>query len=388
MRSFSSNIVQTTVGRFHHFHLARQLERFQLLSAIYTGYPLFKLRDEEGVPIGKIHSFPWLQTPYMVRGRVKLDQWDWLNREWAWQAHQTLDRYVSRHIQKNTTLVALSGSGLISGLRTQQLGGHYICDRGSSHIRYQDTILREEHFRWKIPYKGIDPRIIDKEEAEYDTADLITVPSEFVRKSFIAQGVSPNKVRIIPYGVRLERFKPISKPKTEEFRILFVGRVGFRKGFLDLLKAFNSFEYREKCLIVIGSVSSKIRPFLNRYSTKNIKFLGNVPNEKLPRYFSESHVFVLPSIEEGFGMVLGEALACGCPVIATENTGASDLFSNGKEGFIVPIRQPQIIAEKLQLLSDCPELRKELSQNALKRVKKIGGWDNYGDQWNSLLQTI
>lgn len=388
MSSFSSNIVLTTVGRFHHFHLARQLEHFHLLSAIYTGYPLFKLRDEVGVPIDKIHSFPWLQAPYMARGRIKLDQWDWLNREWAWQAHQTLDRYVSRHIKELTTLVALSGSGLISGLRVQELGGNYICDRGSTHIRYQDKILREEHFRWNIPYKGIDPRIIEKEEAEYESADLITVPSEFVRRSFIDQGVSPDKVHKIAYGARLERFKPISTPNLEEFRILFVGGVSFRKGFLDLLHAFNSLDNSKKRLTVIGAVSTNIRPFLNRISTEKVEFLGIVPNEQLPRYFSESHVFVLPSIEEGLAMVMGEALACGCPVIATENTGVSDLISNGCEGFIVPIRQPQIIADKLKLLSNCPELRKELSQNALKRVKQLGGWDNYGDQWYRLLQTI
>ncbi|BDM80332.1 hypothetical protein [Acaryochloris marina] len=119
-------IIQTTIGRFHHFHLARQLEHFNLLSAIFTGYPLSKLSDETGIPIEKIHSFPWLQTPYMARGRVKIDWWNWLNREWAWQAHQTLDLYVSKHIKEFTTIISLSGSGLVSGLKTQRLGGYFI----------------------------------------------------------------------------------------------------------------------------------------------------------------------------------------------------------------------------------------------------------------------
>ncbi|MGR3274563.1 glycosyltransferase family 4 protein [Acaryochloris marina NIES-2412] len=384
----SNPVVQICIGRFHHFHLARQLERANLLLSLYTGYPRFKLSDEEGIPQKKICTFPWIQTPYIVRGRIKLDKWDWLNREWAWQAHQTLDLYVSQHIKEYTTLVALSGSGLISGLKAQRLGGYYICDRGSSHIRYQDEILREEHIRWNIPYKGIDPRVIDKEEAEYETANYITVPSEFVRQSFIKQGVSPDKVRKISYGARLDRFHPISKPNPDEFRILFVGSVSLRKGFLDVLQAFNDFDHPAKKLIVIGSVSSSISPFIEKYSTDQVEFLGIIPNKQLARYFSESHVFVLPSIEEGLAMVLGEALACGCPVIATENTGASDLIRNGHEGFIVPIRQPQTITDKLELLSDCPELQKKLSKNALKRVKQLGGWDNYGDQWYRLLQTI
>jgi len=92
--------ILVSIGRFHHFHLARQLEKRGLLEAIYTGYPRFKLQDESGIPPGKIHTFPWLHTPFMARGRFGLDRWEWLNREWAWYAQETLDRYVaSRAIQ-------------------------------------------------------------------------------------------------------------------------------------------------------------------------------------------------------------------------------------------------------------------------------------------------
>ncbi|BDM80331.1 hypothetical protein AM10699_31990 [Acaryochloris marina MBIC10699] len=87
-------------------------------------------------------------------------------------------------------------------------------------------------------------------------------------------------------------------------------------------------------------------------------------------------------------MVLREALACGCPAIATENTGVSDLVQDGREGFIVPTRQPKAITDKFQLLSDCTDLRKKLSKNALKQFNQLGVWDCYGDQWFRLLQTI
>lgn len=96
----------------------------------------------------KVYTFPWLRTPYMVRGRLGLDKWDWLNSEWNWYAHETLDAHVASRMQEGTSVVALSGSGLKAGTKAQQMGGTYICDRGSSHIRYQDRILKEAYKRW------------------------------------------------------------------------------------------------------------------------------------------------------------------------------------------------------------------------------------------------
>ena len=67
---------------------------------------------------------------------------------------------------------------------------------------------------------------------------------------------------------------------------------------------------------------------------------------------SSSHVLVLPSVEEGLALVQAQAMACGCPLISSTNTGGEDLFSDGVEGFLVPIRSPEAIAERLQQLAD------------------------------------
>jgi starch synthase len=114
--------------------------------------------------------------------------------------------------------------------------------------------------------------------------------------------------------------------------------------------------------------------------------IGSGPNIGLRRHYSRASVFVLPSIEEGFGMVIGEAMACGCPVIASTNTGPSELISEGVEGFIVQICSPQQIADRLQQLADQPQLRALMGQAALAMVQQLGGWDSYGDAWASLLQ--
>lgn len=379
-------VTQISIGRFHHFNLARQMEKHCLLEKIYTGYPKFKLKDENGIPQNKIKTFPWLHAPYMKRGLFGLDKWNWLNQEWAWQDYESLDKHVALRIKRPTTLIALSGCGLHSGKAVQANGGHYICDRGSSHIRFQNEILIEEYDRWGLKFPGIDTRIIEKEEAEYQISDLITVPSEFVRNSFIKHGVPVGKIVKIPYGSRIDRFKQTGKPPKDIFRILWVGGISIRKGFFYALEAFQKLEHQNKEFVVIGTLSSEIKPFLNSQNLKNVCFRGVVPNDQLAEAYSKSNVFVLPSLEEGLAMVQCEALACGCPVIASTNTGAEDLFTDGEEGFIVPIRSSDAIAQRLQQLVDDNTLRERMSEAGIKRVQSKGGWDHYGEEFAKMVK--
>jgi glycosyltransferase involved in cell wall biosynthesis len=86
---------------------------------------------------------------------------------------------------------------------------------------------------------------------------------------------------------------------------------------------------------------------------------------------------VLPSIEEGMAMVQAEALASGCPVIATPNTGSEDLFSDGVEGFIIPARDTEALRLRLEELADTPDLRRKMSEAGLARVRQLAGWRTY-----------
>ena len=382
------NVTQISIGRFHHFHLARQMERLHLLDGIWTGYLRNKLQDESGIPASKINTFPWLHTPYMLSSRFGLDQWAWLDKTWAWYARETLDRYVASRLDHPTVLMALSGMGLHAGRAAQRIGGYFICDRGSSHIRFQDSILRDEYARWGLAFTGVDPRIIDKEENEYEQADRITVPSEFVRRSFISRGIPEAKLAKVVYGARLERFKKVADPAPDQFRVLWVGAVSIRKGFLDLLDAFRRVNHPKKTLTVVGIVTAEIKSLLAGRDLTGVFFCGAVANEQLPRIYSTVHVFVLPSLEEGLAMVQGEALACGCPVIATPNTGSEDLFTDGVEGFIVPVRSPEVISERLQQLADDDQLRAQMADAAQRRVKELKGWDTYGNAFAQLLTTL
>jgi glycosyltransferase involved in cell wall biosynthesis len=164
--------------------------------------------------------------------------------------------------------------------------------------------------------------------------------------------------------------------------------VSLRKGIPYLLEAFAKLSHPGKHLSVVGSISPEIRRLLGRLPTEGVTFTGPLPQTELAQRMSASHALVLPSVEEGLALVQGQAMACGCPVIATVATGAEDLFTDETEGFIVPDRNVSALAERMQQLADDPGLQRRMSGAALARVKTLGGWDNYGDRWEALLQEL
>ncbi len=381
-------VVQVLYGKFHHFHLARALAAHDELTAIFTGYPWSKLR-EEGINREQVRSFPWVVAPYMAANRLPgFHSFESLQRSWEWMAQESIDRYAQRNLPECDVVVGLSASGLRTGREAQRRGAKYVCDRGSTHIRFQQEVLNEEYGRWKCEWRGIDPRVVNKQETEYAAADLITVPSRFTYESFIAQGVPASKMAKVAYGANMARFSPRGAPDAAKFVVLFVGQISLRKGIPYLLQAFSRFQHPQKELWIVGSKMDGIEKVLRRMPLEHVVFKGTLANSELAALYSQAHVFVLPSIEEGLAMVQGEALACGCPVIASENTGAADLFNDGREGFIVPARDVDAIVRRLNQLAEDPQLRERMSVAALERVNAIGGWQHYGMNYRAKLHAL
>jgi starch synthase len=379
-------VVQTVHAKYHHFDLARQFHRQGMLAAIFTGYPRWKLRDE-GLPPDKIRTFPWLRTVLMAQYRHGLVN-PWLDRQLNWLAGQTLDAHVAARLPECDVFVGISGAGLKTSAVVKRRGGHYICDRGSAHIGFTERILREEFKRWNQTLPAFDSRMVAKEEHEYAAADVITVPSQFCVRSFVEMGVPAGKIRRLPYGVELGRFRPTTSPASDRFEVLFVGAVSFQKGVPYLLGAFERLKHPRKRLRLVGAVSEEMKAFLRERKFDGVEFVGAVPQPELVPMMSASHVLVLPSIQDGFGLVLGQAMACGCPVICSTHTAGEDLVRDGVGGFVVPIRDPGAIAERLEQLCQDPELRGRMSRAALKRVRQLGGWDEYGTQYGQLCRQL
>ncbi|HEV2709597.1 MAG TPA: glycosyltransferase [Edaphobacter sp.] len=379
-------IVQAVFGVFHHFELARELERRGHLEAIYSTWPWARLK-REGLDHAKVKTFPWLHTPEMLLLRSRLNS-PWLRDQLGYANALAFDEWTLRRIPPCDAFIAISGAGLKTGQLVQQRGGKFICDRGSSHQRYQEQLVAEEYRRWGVDLPISDIRDTLREEQIYEAADAITVPSRFAARSFVESGIPVEKLRVIPYGVRLERFTRTGEPPADRFQVLFAGSVGLRKGVPYLLEAFARLRHPAKILRIAGAVHPDLKTVLDRLPRENVEFLGAVKQDVLSTLMSTSHVMVLPSLEEGLALVQGQALACGCPVLCSTNTGGEDLFTDGVEGFIVPIRDVSALTERMQQLADDPALQARMSEAALRRVRSLGGWGDYGNQWEFILKDL
>ena len=379
-------VVQSTWGTFHQFELAKQFHERGMLECIFSTFPHFRLQ-REGLPKDKIQTFPWYETPLMLKWKFGFQNTR-VDREWSWLNAKQFCAFVSKHLPACDVFIALSGAGLEPGSIAQSRGAKYICDRGSTHIRYVERLMHEEFRRWGQVFDGIDPRPAAKEEAEYALADAITVPSEFARRSFLEMGVSQEKMHKIPYGVNVQRFQKVADPAEDRFDVLFVGQVSFRKGVPYLLEGFSRLKHPKKHLKIVGAIQPEMNTFLREKQFEHVEFLGAVPQLQLKEIMSKSHVMVLPSVEDGLACVQAQAMACGCPLISSVNTGAEDLFENGKEGFIVPPRDSAAIAECLENIASDRNLRQSMSSAALERVKRIGGWQTYGEGYSALCKNI
>jgi glycosyltransferase involved in cell wall biosynthesis len=388
-------IVQTVFGVFHHFELARELEQRGYLRRVYSTWPWARLK-REGLARNKVETFPWLHVPEYMASRAPVDL-TWLRDPLGYANAVAFDRWTARKLirsmrtdsqAKIDALIGISGSSLRSGALVQRAGGVFICDRGSTHQRYQEQIIADEYARWGVNTPPSDPRDTRREEAIYAQADAITVPSTVAARSFAEMGVPASKVHVIPYGVRLESFQPTAEPPRESFDVLFAGSVGLRKGVPYLLEAFARLRHPQKRLRIAGSIQEDLRAVLRKLPMEGVEMLGSLPQSELAALMSRSHALVLPSIEEGLALVQAQAMACGCPVICSTNTGGEDLFSDEIEGFIVPIRDPIALADRMQRLAEEPELQQQMREAALRRVRSIGGWKEYGERWERLLGTL
>jgi len=119
-----------------------------------------------------------------------------------------------------------------------------------------------------------------------------------------------------------------------------------------------------------------------------VRFIGRVHQGDLAAVYNQASVFVLASIANGFGMVVPQAMACGLPVIVTENVGAADIVTDGVDGFVIPIRDVDSLKEKLLLLYREAGLRSEMGAAAAAKARTALSWDGYGDRLASALREV
>ena len=370
-------VLLATPGRFHIMALARELQKTDSLFRVVSGFPGFALKRERIDP-RLLVTAPFYQTLHFGLGRLGLPApYDELKFRSTKSVDRAAKQILRRAKQPPDVYVALSQTGTSSGRTAKDLGVTYVCDRGSTHIEEQQSILDQEHRLHGLVPPRIDPRSIERELIEYETSDLITVPSRFVERTFIKRGVDPRKLLVVPYGANLSMFRPSAAKPAGAFEVLFVGALSIRKGIPYLLDAFSKVNHPRKRLTLIGSRTKDTEKILGSFPGDDIRILGPIPQVQLAAHMSAAHVLVLPSVEEGLALVMAEAMASGCAVLASKNTGAEDLFEDTKQGFIVEPRDVDALTERMQRLADDPRLVDTMSRNARAKIEQIGGWSDY-----------
>jgi glycosyltransferase involved in cell wall biosynthesis len=371
----SVKVAVSVGGKFHAFYLAEQLQKRDMLGQLITSYPRCEV-VKSGIRPELVSTV--IVKELLERGHRKLP---WLLRESynpQFAISDLYDRLAARRFRQCDLFVGWSGFSLHTMQQAKRMGGATIVERGSAHIEYQRDILAEEYSKYGLRQQLPHPRIVEKELSEYALADYISVPSLFAKRTFLEKGFPEQKIIHVPYGVDISQFRPMQR-EDDLFRVIFCGGASLQKGCHYLLQAFHELRLKNAELWLVGNVTPEMKPFVEKYRSANIIFHGQRPQRELPWYYSQASVFCLLSIQDGFGMVIPQAMACQLPVICSSNTAGEDIVRDGVDGFVIPIRDLNALKKKILFFYENPHARREMGESARQRVLSGFSWDDYGE---------
>jgi len=214
---------------------------------------------------------------------------------------------------------------------------------------------------------------IKRDLEAWNLSNIVIAPSTFVRDSMVRLGFPAERIRVVPYGLSEDWFETPAQPKPG--RVLFVGNVCLLKGNHYLAEARRLLLQRG--LTPEFRVVGPLRPYVPHTSLfEGPDYVGQVPRTQVREEFAQADVFAFPTISESFGLVHLEALACGVPVVTTPNCGS--VVRHGVDGYIVPIRAPEALADRLQQLLENRPLRDRMSASARQRARQFS-WRQYAE---------
>ena len=224
----------------------------------------------------------------------------------------------------------------------------------NTHLEHLARVLQEEHGRLGIrqpPF--LHPRMLRRAREELELADRIRVNSQLARGTFVERGVPAERVEVVQPVLDHAHFRPV--PGGEDrFRVLAVSTIEPRKGIHYLLEGFAQAAIPGAELVLIGATGDRwsrrlIDDYRGRIPLRVVAL--DVTRAPIADSYGAASVLVHPAIEDGYGLVVAQALACGRPVIASSDTGAAELIRDGEQGFVVPSRSASAIRDRLRLLA-------------------------------------
>lgn len=239
---------------------------------------------------------------------------------------------------------------------------------------------KDENPRWANDihtYKN--PNVLQIIDDELNLADCIFVASTYLQKSLVKYGYDQNKIHVVPYG-----FPPVSPKEyrtiNDKLKILYVGGLHQLKGLSYMFDAVKELKEQVE-LTIIGSGQ------LSEHLSKELKdhnYLGSLPHHKVLEEMKRNDILLFPTLSDGFGMVVSEAMSQGTPVIATDHCCAIDIIQDGINGWIVPSRSSEAIKDKILYLLNNPNEIEKNGRNALKTASSRP-WECYQNEIISII---
>jgi glycosyltransferase involved in cell wall biosynthesis len=307
-------------------------------------------------------------------------------------AHE-LDRITARTVSRlhPQAVYAYEGVALRTFEEAKKHGITCIYELPSGYWYYEIDLLREEA-ALRPDYADTIAKLKDSaahqqwKDRELQLADHIIVPSRHVQRTLARLNLDQSKLSVVPYGANESKapIRQLGQSRNQKLRVLYVGALTQRKGIGYLIDAVNSLSTSIEFTMIGGKVGNAA-PI--ETATSQYRWLPSAPHSEVLAEMARHDVLVLPSLSEGFALVIGEALSRGLPVITTLNSGGEEIVRDGQDGFFVPIRSSQSIAEKLQLLNQDPSLLDHLSSSAVQRAKELN-WTTYRARISQIIRDI
>lgn len=346
------------------------------------------------LPKNKIHLRPLRQllasgsSKLQIFSRFPSSLQDWLS---IYEIGKDLDATVAQQLPRWQGLqgvYAYEDAAAFSFRAAEKLGLQRFYDlpigywQAGQEIQQEEAALNPE---WAVTMPAIQepPEKLARKDEEIQQADRIFVASQFTRQTLHKIPDLQTPVHVIPYGSpppRIQEKQPSTPAK--KLQVLFVGSLGQRKGVSYLFRAIELLAGQVDLNLIglpIGSCPGLVK------ALQTYRWLGSIPHSEVLQEMQRNDVLVFPSLFEGFGLVILEAMACGLPVITTPHTAGPDVITDGEDGFIVPIRSAEAIAEKLTLLDQDRDRLRYMGQAALRKSQQFS-WESYGQGILSILR--
>lgn len=390
------NWIVTQIGNREHYACPLGFHRHGTLGRLYTDIwagPMLRAVARKVKPLGALAGRYNAQLP-----AEKVVGFNWDGIRWTQKLkrangagvavqHRCYDEIgswfasaVVRHLARNPldpkrhVLYAFSTGALETVRYARSIGMPAIVNQLDP-ARVDQQMISEEQARWpgwQATEGEIPESYFERLSGEWEAAGLVVVNSEFSKRALVSQGVPAGKIFVVPLAYTPEvkaQTDRSGRTSREPLKVIWLGQIVLRKGIPYLFEAARILAERGVPVEIKVAGTVGISKEAIAKAPANVKVLGRVPREEALGLYADADCFVLPTISDGFAITQIEAMSYGLPVIVTPNCG--DVVSEGEDGFIIPIRDPESLADRIAALANDRDRLRAMSAKAVVKSQQF-----------------